>query len=669
MSSTEFRTLQSDLAAAGNDTNKIFAALNKPQGKIVLDQVYGIQLGAGNTLEEAQNRAAAVQNVLKSLNTPYAPSNFLLAEQAKAMGVPYAFGKEAFTGYNTQATTADILNQTNARLKALESVNALEGTLVARDRPTYAPVTFAKPAVPAGATAPPPLEAFKTYATKDLLAEAAPGYASAVFGKSGMPAPAVFSGVPTPGPGVPVITARPAINVSPEYQGARDVVAAIEAARGLGSEGKARGGVASLAEQVQSKGRGNDTMLVHMTPNEVAGLQALAMQMGGSGTINPQTGLPEFGWLDRTFKRFVKPFARVAQFVLPFVPGIGLPTAALLSGIAGGFASKGNKTFDFKRGLISGITSYGLGSLAQSASAAGDAAQAAASAPTVSGPSTPVPDVSRVSDVVNAASKVPEAGSNILQTIASTPNQPSFVRELPAGSGAMDYLKATGENIASSVKGIPSLFSRNPMVQQAALTGGAPNPIGPGTISPTTAASIAYGGTTLGVGMDEAEKQKAQQLAATRAKEEEDERMRQRAYAIMAANPLQFSFAEGGSVDDNPVVDMATGGLKEGSFIVPADVVAHLGNGSSEAGLKMLAKKYGATPIKGPGDGMSDSIPTSIEGKQRARIADGEAIISPAMTAKVGPKQLYSMMDKVRKARTGTTKQGKQINPMRYMPA
>jgi hypothetical protein len=38
-------------------------------------------------------------------------------------------------------------------------------------------------------------------------------------------------------------------------------------------------------------------MLVHMTPDEVAGLQALAQQMGGSLTINPQTGLPEANYI------------------------------------------------------------------------------------------------------------------------------------------------------------------------------------------------------------------------------------------------------------------------------------------------------------------------------------------------------------------------------------
>ena len=54
-----------------------------------------------------------------------------------------------------------------------------------------------------------------------------------------------------------------------------------------------------LAQQLQSFGRGDDTMLVHMTPNEVNSLQGLAMASGGSLTINPHTGLPEAGWLGK----------------------------------------------------------------------------------------------------------------------------------------------------------------------------------------------------------------------------------------------------------------------------------------------------------------------------------------------------------------------------------
>ena len=73
---------------------------------------------------------------------------------------------------------------------------------------------------------------------------------------------------------------------------------------------------------------------------------------------------------------------------------------------------------------------------------------------------------------------------------------------------------------------------------------------------------------------------------------------------------------------------------------------------------------------------MSDSIPATIGGKQEARLADGEFVIPADVvshlgngSSKAGAKQLYSMMDKVRSARTGTKKQGKQINPRKYLDA
>lgn len=49
-----------------------------------------------------------------------------------------------------------------------------------------------------------------------------------------------------------------------------------------------------IAALLAKKGRGGDTMLAHINPQEAAILKA----MGGSGTINPETGLPEFGWWD-----------------------------------------------------------------------------------------------------------------------------------------------------------------------------------------------------------------------------------------------------------------------------------------------------------------------------------------------------------------------------------
>jgi hypothetical protein len=120
-----------------------------------------------------------------------------------------------------------------------------------------------------------------------------------------------------------------------------------------------------------------------------------------------------------------------------------------------------------------------------------------------------------------------------------------------------------------------------------------------------------------------------------------------------------------------PVTNRAMGGgLKNGGFVVPADVVSHLGNGSTDAGLAALQKRKGAQPIRGAGDGMSDSIKTIIEGRIPARIANGEAYIPPEQVKRSGgAKKLYAMMDKVRKARTGSKKQGKQINPNKYMTA
>jgi hypothetical protein len=57
-----------------------------------------------------------------------------------------------------------------------------------------------------------------------------------------------------------------------------------------GNASMKEGGLAAIAQELASKGRGGDTMLAHINPEEAGILKAL----GGSGTINPQTGLPEF---------------------------------------------------------------------------------------------------------------------------------------------------------------------------------------------------------------------------------------------------------------------------------------------------------------------------------------------------------------------------------------
>jgi hypothetical protein len=79
--------------------------------------------------------------------------------------------------------------------------------------------------------------------------------------------------------------------------------------------------------------------------------------------------------------------------------------------------------------------------------------------------------------------------------------------------------------------------------------------------------------------------------------------------------------------------------------------------------------------LKGPGDGMSDNIPATINGRQPARLADGEFVIPADVVShlgngstEAGAKHLHAMMNKVRKARTGNPKQGKEINAKKYMP-
>jgi hypothetical protein len=78
--------------------------------------------------------------------------------------------------------------------------------------------------------------------------------------------------------------------------------------------------------------------------------------------------------------------------------------------------------------------------------------------------------------------------------------------------------------------------------------------------------------------------------------------------------------------------------------------------------------------LKGDTDGMADDVPSSIDGVQPAKLSHGEFVIPADVVSHLGngnsdagAKKLYQMMDKVRMARTGTKKQGKEINPDKFM--
>jgi hypothetical protein len=84
----------------------------------------------------------------------------------------------------------------------------------------------------------------------------------------------------------------------------------------------------------------------------------------------------------------------------------------------------------------------------------------------------------------------------------------------------------------------------------------------------------------------------------------------------------------------------------------------------------------GGRMLKGPGDGMSDSIPATIGNKQPARLADGEFVVPADVVSHLGngstdagAKKLYGMMDRIRKARTGKKKQAPAVKANKYLPA
>jgi hypothetical protein len=135
------------------------------------------------------------------------------------------------------------------------------------------------------------------------------------------------------------------------------------------------------AQQMQSYGRNGDSMLVHMTPDEVGGLQSLAMAMGGSLTINPDTGLPEANFLKKLLPTLL-------GLGLTFIPGIG-PLAA--AGIVGGGQTL--LTGDINKGLMAGLQAFGGASLggAIAPTAAGGAAAAAKAAAAKAAASTALP--------------------------------------------------------------------------------------------------------------------------------------------------------------------------------------------------------------------------------------------------------------------------------------
>lgn len=558
------------------------------------------------------------------------------------------------------------------------------------------------------------------------------------------------------------------------------------------------------AQGLASLGRGNDSMLVHMTPNEVQGLQSLAMARGGSLTINPQTGLPEAGILD-----LVLPVAG-SFFGIP--PGV---TAALMAGktlIEGGdigsaalSAFGGYTGGKFGQSLksfvdpIQSLPTSAVNAAANTANTAGSfigstgemgskllspsggASQIGSSFGAGAGQaadslkSSFAPDFGKsnfapgfadnniqgsfMGKDVGAQGMFQPGGGNTLQTTGT----PTYGANVGAGTdigstisegakdfgnqfGAavknpIDFARHVGEGDAMMGGAKLGMYAASPFVEdmmkppQFSFTdpdkGKYRGPQGQLNLSDQfdTGLRLAAGGAvsnpSVGQGISDLYNRPEGQASEIVSQDGYGiGRLNSLANAEAMSNARTLGYADGGDVsnyrkdqvalnlnlagkpsenskDGNPVnaVSNLLGGLYSPTMgMTPFNGMPGGVNGMPMMGLLgLLGRGAPLTPksyalnlnsgkqeaqyaqggyLNGAGDGMSDSIPATIEGKQPARLADGEFVVPADVvshlgngSSKAGSKRLYKMLDKVRHARTGNKKQGKQIKADKYLPA
>jgi hypothetical protein len=463
------------------------------------------------------------------------------------------------------------------------------------------------------------------------------------------------------------------------------------------------------AKHLASKGRDGDTELVHMTKGEIKGLQALALAHGGSLSINPDTGLVEASFLKRILPM-------VAGAGLMMIPGVG-PLAA--AGMVGGFETL--RTGDIGKGLMAGLGAYGGAGLAQGlAGAAGSAATntSAANALGVTGASAAPGSQAAMLAAENAS-----MGLTPLQSAANISSSAGYA----AGAAPASMASQAGNLMSSGVQNIAA----NPMTAGKAAYAAMPT----GTL-PALGATVANAMTPEmpnAPGMpEEDERYKGSPYRYNLAPGFQGSTPTRpspyyRPTGLGYAAGGDVMMAAGGSYDDEPMGDdvgMAAGGiaayaaggnlemkrmsLGEGMYRDTDEDTASLG--AYDAAKKRMEKQYaaanlkapampksgiaklgqiktmaegglggysdGGRMLKGPGDGMSDSIPATIGKRQPARLADGEFVVPADVVSHLGngstdagARKLYSMMDKVRTARTGKKKQAPAVKTDKYMPA
>jgi hypothetical protein len=431
------------------------------------------------------------------------------------------------------------------------------------------------------------------------------------------------------------------------------------------------------AKHLASKGRDGDTELVHMTKGEIQGLQGLALAAGGSLSINPDTGLVEASFLKRILPM-------VAGAGLMMIPGVN---AAVAAGMVGGFETL--RTGDIGKGLMAGLGAYGGAGLAGNLSNVGadalgrEAAQNVANQAVAEGSTT----AGMVEATKAAGTGAPVSLSNMgagFNQITSTPEAlGAFGKQNLMNIGAA-AAPAVGDALTPKGPAVPGMPEEDPRYAgspyrynlASGFQGSTPTrpspyytPRGLGYAEGGDV-MMAAGGTYDDEPMGDAPGMASGGIASYRSGGLKMGEGIARDTDTDTASLNAFDAAKKRMAKINKAANMPK------NYAAQMPQVRGLGELAAAQGGSIGGYSDGGRMLKGPGDGMSDSIPATIGKRQPARLADGEFVVPADVVSHLGngstdagARKLYSMMDKVRQARTGKKKQAPAVKTDKYMPA
>jgi hypothetical protein len=460
-----------------------------------------------------------------------------------------------------------------------------------------------------------------------------------------------------------------------------------------------------------------------MSPREVRGLEQLAKIKGGALTTNPETGLPEAGFLEDILPMVAAGAAIyfTAGAAAPMLVGAGMgPTSAAILAGAGSGALIGGGSAAIQGGdvgqaaLMGGLTGAVGGGISSALGGAApvpgtDAAGAVSQTAGTSAAAANAP-VAQATQVGTQAIGVNPATGAVIDPLATGAGATGGAQMPMAGAPQFGQFNA-GANPAygNAPMGVEGLTGAPQAGQYAANLPPPTDPNASWWSKQTPMAKAGY--STLGAGLvaglnappnvaggpgEEDYSSSLQRISPNfRAQEpvQPNPYYRSRYPTYAAQGGLMDAYQAGGPVERMSQMNTALnpqGGLYPQGMIDKTQYALPTQRPTSmevvDAGAQRMFARGGIADLggysdggrmlKGPGDGMSDSIPGVIANKQPARLADGEFVVPADVVSHLGngstdagAKRLYAMMDKVRKARTGKKKQAPAVNTTRFLPA